>query len=327
MKVQDALRLWVLFPILLALAGGCSEDTTEPKVSVVHPVANFEAAGGEGEVVLSWTNPSDEAFHGVLIHYALDACPIRPDSGTAVPGGTEGCFEGEPDSTGTFTHTMLENGLTYFYSAFACDHNLNYSTGVCASAEVPLPAPLFLPRTSPENLIANLRVAYDEWDLAEYDSLFAADFIFFLMPDDQHIAEHFDRELEIAIHGNLFDTEFVQTLILMFETVTGEDITLDEARSTPQDSLWTAVMTNVDLLVFGVTPGHPYEHPMGYEMEDGQEQFWFRKNAWTDPGSGEQVWTIVEWREIYTGGTRLGQALSVPPAGPSSWGVIKALYR
>jgi hypothetical protein len=160
----------------------------------------------------------------------------------------------------------------------------------------------FKPRTSPENLLYNLRMAYDERDLSEYDSLLASDFTFFLSPDDIHIAERFNRFEEIEAHQNLFDADLVQQLRLTFDDVTSADVSLDPAKTSVQDSLWTTTLTNVDLYLFGKTPNeHPDEPPGAYQMDDGQEQFWFRRNSWKNPQTGDYIWTIVEWQELGTG--------------------------
>ncbi|MCK4305499.1 MAG: hypothetical protein KAY24_14780 [Candidatus Eisenbacteria sp.] len=161
--------------------------------------------------------------------------------------------------------------------------------------------PTFLPRTSPKNLLENLKVAYDERDITEYDSLLAGDFTFILSPDDQNIAECFDRQQEIGVHENMFDGELVQTLRLTFDRVMESNIVFDEVKSTLEDPWYTTVIMNVDLFLFGVTPSHPDEPAQGYEMDNGQEQFWFRKNGWTDT-EGDSIWTIVEWQEISVGG-------------------------
>ena len=175
-----------------------------------------------------------------------------------------------------------------------------FSTDPSETDPVPVP-PKFLSRTSPKNLLENLKASYEERDIAEYDSLLARDFTFFLSPDDQHIEERFDRQQEIGVHENMFDGELVQDLRLTFDPVHESNIVLDEEKSTPDDTWYTTVITNVDLYLFGATPGHPDEPAQGYQMENGQEQFWFRKTGWTD-AEGDSIWTIVEWEEIGVGG-------------------------
>lgn len=93
------------------------------------PVANIAAAGGNRQVSLTWTNPSDPDFAGTMVRYRTDAYPTSVTDGDLVtyePGSA-----GQPDSC---IHTNLTNDVTYYYAAFARDDSAFYSTGVIASA-------------------------------------------------------------------------------------------------------------------------------------------------------------------------------------------------
>jgi hypothetical protein len=130
------------------------------------------------------------------------------------------------------------------------------------------PPLIFLPRTSPQNLMKNLKAAYEQRDITEFDSLLDPVFTFFFSEEDQNIGERLNRDEEIGI------------------------------RTTVDDSLYVMTLTNVDLYLYGKTPQFPLEDPRGYEMENGQERFWFHKRDYTHPVTKEPIWTIVEWLEL-----------------------------
>jgi hypothetical protein len=94
-------------------------DTTPPK-----DVTSFTATASNGRVSLSWTNPTDADFKGVLLLYRTD--------GTYPTGKTDGVLAadrtGVPGATDYFDHLSLTNGVTYYYSAFTYDTTLNYSS-------------------------------------------------------------------------------------------------------------------------------------------------------------------------------------------------------
>jgi hypothetical protein len=157
------------------------------------------------------------------------------------------------------------------------------------------PPLIFLPRTSPQNLMKNLKAAYEQRDITEFDSLLDPVFTFFFSEEDQNIGERLNRDEEIGIHRGMFDSDMVQDLNLSFDMGA---VTLDEERTTVDDSLYVMTLTNVDLYLYGKTPQFPLEDPRGYEMENGQERFWFHKRDYTHPVTKEPIWTIVEWLEL-----------------------------
>jgi hypothetical protein len=87
------------------------------------PVTNFNAIGGDGQVSLSWTNPTS-GFSGTRIVFKTGGYPTGPTDGMVVYVGS-----------GTSTiHGGLVNGTRYYYAAYAYDAVPNYSTGVTVSA-------------------------------------------------------------------------------------------------------------------------------------------------------------------------------------------------
>ncbi|MEW5818252.1 MAG: kelch repeat-containing protein, partial [Spirochaetota bacterium] len=100
-------------------SGDTPADTTPPA-----EVTAFATLAGNGQVQLSWTNPTDPDFAGVKLVFKTTGFPTGHTDGTAIY-----------DSIGTsYLHTGLTNGTTYYYTAYTYDTGLNYSTGVQASA-------------------------------------------------------------------------------------------------------------------------------------------------------------------------------------------------
>lgn len=87
-------------------------------------ITDFIATAGDGEVSLSWTNPTDSDFRGVKILRKTDSYPINPTDGIEIYNGTDT----------TTTDRGLTNGSTYYYTAFSYDEVPNYSSGSRASA-------------------------------------------------------------------------------------------------------------------------------------------------------------------------------------------------
>ena len=86
-------------------------------------VSSFADVAGDGEVALSWINPSDPDFAGVMIRRSTSTISSYTD-GTQIY-----------DAAGTgFTDTSVTNDTTYYFKAFAYDTVGIYSSGVEVSA-------------------------------------------------------------------------------------------------------------------------------------------------------------------------------------------------
>jgi hypothetical protein len=73
---------------------------------------------------LSWTNPTDADFKGVMLRYRTDgAYPTSKADGVLATDRT-----GVAGANEYFDHLSLVNGVTYHYSAFTYDTALNYSS-------------------------------------------------------------------------------------------------------------------------------------------------------------------------------------------------------
>jgi len=114
-----------------------STDTTPPG-----DVTNFTAIPSNGRVSLSWTNPTDADFKGVMLRYRSDG--VYPTSKT--DGVLAADRPGVAGAKDYFDHVGLANGTTYHYSAFTYDVALNFSTTAHVNAT---PANLSLSSLSP----------------------------------------------------------------------------------------------------------------------------------------------------------------------------------
>ena len=103
-------------------------DIGADEVIAPRKVVSFTATAGEGEITLSWTNPTEANFSGTMIRFGTGEYPASPTSGTLVCNKTN-----TPGSTDSYTHTGLTNG-TYYYSAFAHDGTPVYSSAATATA-------------------------------------------------------------------------------------------------------------------------------------------------------------------------------------------------
>ncbi|MBL4656257.1 MAG: BspA family leucine-rich repeat surface protein [Bacteroidia bacterium] len=120
----------------------------EVQDSVIAPVApdivspgvvtSFVAASGDEQALMSWVNPTDSDFEGVIILHKIGSFPIDRNDGTLVYNGG--------DET-AFTDINLTNDIEHFYSIFAYDSVPNYSL---AAQDSTIPADVTAP-SSPTN--------------------------------------------------------------------------------------------------------------------------------------------------------------------------------
>ncbi len=96
-----------------------SEDTAAPSAP-----SGLSVTAGDGQVSLTWTNPTDADFAGVKVIRKTSGYPASVTDGTEVYSGT---------GTGA-TDTGRTNGEAYYYTVFAYDEVPNYSTGAQATA-------------------------------------------------------------------------------------------------------------------------------------------------------------------------------------------------
>ena len=109
-------------PIINRIGGGGSYGTLSAQI------ANFYATIGDASVALSWTNPDDANFTGVLIVRKTGGYPVKPSDGVKIYQGTAQAY----------TDTGLTNGTQYFYRAFAYNAKHEYQTEYCVATMTPL---------------------------------------------------------------------------------------------------------------------------------------------------------------------------------------------
>ncbi len=97
-------------------------------------VQNFTATPGDSQIALAWRNPPDADFKAVKILRSTLFYPQDPLDGEVVYNA-----DGE-----SFTDTGLINGVGYYYTAFAYDRSVNYSSGAIVFA-VPGAPPAIVP--------------------------------------------------------------------------------------------------------------------------------------------------------------------------------------
>jgi hypothetical protein len=114
----------------LATSPGASFSTATSDTTPPGDVQNLTALPGNSQVTLSWTNPSDSDFKGVMIRYRTDGIfPANKSDGILLLDRNE-----SPGTSDSYLHSGLKNGLTYSYSAFSYDSSQNYSTTAHAQA-------------------------------------------------------------------------------------------------------------------------------------------------------------------------------------------------
>jgi hypothetical protein len=93
-------------------------------------ITEFNLEPRDSQIRLSWTGPADPTFYGVRIRVRTDGIfPADHDDGDLV-----GDFPGQSQMSESYTHTNLQNGMTYYYSAFSYGAGGNFSHTVHASA-------------------------------------------------------------------------------------------------------------------------------------------------------------------------------------------------
>jgi hypothetical protein len=166
---------------------------------------------------------------------------------------------------------------------------------------LPIPSP-FLSRTSPENLLENLRLAYEHKDFEEYVLLFSEDFTFVFRPEDAgndslDIPASWGLEQERQAHWNMFRAPDVEDIKL--EWSVGPRLPPDF------DNADTKIIVQD---IFLEVDQRLETGDILHIQARGDSWFHFRKSDVTT-AEGDTIWEIVWWED------KLG------------WGWLKSIYR
>ena len=105
-------------------------DTTPP----ANP-SGFTGNPGLTSIALSWTNPTDIDFSAVRVMRRTDTYPVNPTDGILV-------YDGSGTSVSS---SGLATSTRYYYTVFARDASLNYSSGAIYSGVTDTPPPTCIP--------------------------------------------------------------------------------------------------------------------------------------------------------------------------------------
>ena len=102
------------------VSSGVSLVATTKDIVPPATITNFSAKEDDGQIALTWTNPSDSDFSKVKILYKQGSYPTSPNDGTVA-------YEGSGNSV---TVTGLANDVEYYFRAFTYDTsgNINSNT-------------------------------------------------------------------------------------------------------------------------------------------------------------------------------------------------------
>jgi hypothetical protein len=204
---------------------------------------------------------------------------------------------------------VLSGALIVAAFAFGCSSNTVDPENV--------DGPQFLLRTSPDNVLENIMLAYEEMMAPEYLDCLSEDFVFYPCEEDvndpnSQIPPEWYKIDETTIHNNMFDEGSGIENIQLTLTIT--DAQFDEGYGAdPSDDIWIYLVA-VDLWVhrewgltlFATTPS----------------EFWFRKDVDQAGPQGRTLWEIYKWYDL---GAEDGRGGSLREE--SSWGAIKAMYK
>ena len=169
----------------------------------------------------------------------------------------------------------------------------------------PPPDSHYLAATSPENLLANLKTAYEERNLGEYTKLFHEEFEFVFNPDDVQgdnpTPDTWARTEELLSAQNMFADATVERIQLTFN------------QDDPEE--WTelapgGLKVRMDGTFLTVTTRNSEGEPLYLVVQGATHWFYFLQD------SGSSTWRIRRWEDSPIGGK----------VEETSWGAIKANF-
>jgi hypothetical protein len=184
--------------------------------------------------------------------------------------------------------------------------------------------PAYLPQTSPENVLHNLKESWEFREIEPYAALLAPDFRFYFRQDDvppDLPRDYWNRDEDSTGTGTLFNaTTAVDTISVNLGTFTVEDSVRVDQPDVKRIRL-THSMLKVE-----------QRNGMTWMVDDVIEEFYFRKGR-SEEGTDPTRWYIFEWHEFpagwgfkrTSGASDLDESSQLVWTG--SWGLFKQLYR
>ncbi len=170
----------------------------------------------------------------------------------------------------------------------------------------PPPDSHYLAATSPENLLANLKTAYEERNLGEYTKLFHEDFEFVFNPEDVQnpwnpTPSTWARTEELLSAQSIFADSLVERIQLTFN------------QGDPEE--WTefapgGLKVRMDGVFLTVTTRNSEGEPLYLVVQGATHWFYFLQD------SGSSTWRIRRWEDSPIGGK----------GADATWGEIKFRY-
>ncbi len=229
-----------------------SEDLTFVLPDLTPPanVSSFSARAGNGMITLTWANPLDQDFTGVRIQMSKEMYPATPEEGTTV-------F----DKKGTiWVVNELENGVRYYFTAFAYDDYKNYASGSVTSA---VPSSKAGPFPSGAYIPSELAPKISELKLEDFSFFIKGVQIF---PEEGVLKVNPGDQLKISITpGKL--PKVLKTILIIIGIAEGsqgtsETISSYLLRINPEETEYQAIVT---------VPETPNNYPLTIAIMDFKE--------------------------------------------------------
>lgn|GEM_PF-6371184 len=280
-----------------------------------------ESRGSDG-VMLRWTAPRDRSESGQAASYEVRYSLAEINEGAWESATRFPASALNPSAAGS-PESLLVGGLdaetTYHFAIRSTDAFSNVSP---VSNDIPYES-VYAARTSPQNLLVNLRLAWIHRSYFEYERLFAPWSRFIFSPSDvggpENIPPYWDLE------DDLTDVRHIFSGAANHDGARLEQIDLDYDIGAPQDSVGVTriEVSNVSLTATAALDGGG--GPIIYQVTGSRGDFDIEPTDATDPGSGLPIYAITQWKD-----------LPAPPAARStgkplmtqdtSWGRLKAIW-
>jgi hypothetical protein len=176
---------------------------------------------------------------------------------------------------------------------------------------VEVPDVHYFARTSPDSVMANLKLAYENEHLDHYMDCLAEDFTFYPSPQTvaeyEWIPESWGRYDEFRIHQEMFEySVFVRDIFLSL-LPQGDPVVIPGP--TPEDPVMYEYVFGIDLRV-------DCQDSIQY-VATAPSLFVLQVDLEGSAAEGDTLWEIVDWYDLDEDGR---------PVLPTTWGELKALF-